>query len=280
LNEGRESLTIQCPDLNRRRSLTTPTGLCHRWLVVNIRGSGRTDVGRVRTVNEDALVLRPDLAFFAVADGMGGEEKGEVASRIFTESAGEIFSRGPSRSEKETAQRVQKSFALANERILSWAQANRVGKMGCTAELIAFFGSDHALGHVGDSRTYLFRNGALKQLTRDHSLVQEHLDQGFLSPAEARKSPLRNIILRAVGTEETLDADLLRGKALAGDIFLLCSDGLTDMVDDRTIEQTLSQSLELPLKVDKLIERANLAGGIDNITVILCEIASEPEKAS
>jgi PPM family protein phosphatase len=247
--------------------------------VVKINDIGRTDVGRVRKINEDALILKPELAFWAVADGMGGEEKGEVASRIFTETAAELFSHASGRSEEETTERVQRAFALANERILSWAKANQVQKMGCTAELIAFFDSDYVVGHVGDSRTYCFRQRNLRQLTRDHSLVQAQLDQGILSPAEAQRSPLRNIILRAVGTEETLAVDLLRGKMLPGDIYLLCSDGLTGMVDDRTIQDTLSLPLELPQKADRLIEQAKLAGGDDNITVILCEVlGSGPEK--
>jgi protein phosphatase len=240
--------------------------------LISIDNFGKTDVGRVRTINEDALLLMPELAVFAVADGMGGEEKGEVASRIFVETAEEIFAHASRRSEDETEERVREAFVLANEKILGWAKANRVGRMGCTAELIAFFDSNYVLGHVGDSRTYCLRRGNLKQLTRDHSLVQAQVDQGFLSPAEAQRSPLRNIILRSVGTEETLTADLLRGKTQPGDVYLLCSDGLTGMVDDGAIRDTLSRPLELSGKAHRLVEQAKLAGGDDNITVILCEV--------
>ncbi len=253
--------------------------------LVRIDSFGRTDVGRVRKINEDALILSPELSFFAVADGMGGEEKGDVASRIFVEAAAEVFGRAPRQSQEDTLERVQEAFLLANKRTLSWGKANRVGRMGCTAELIAFFESNYALGHVGDSRTYCLRRGNLKQLTRDHSLVQAQVDLGFLSPAEAQRSPLRNIILRSVGTEETLTVDLLRGKTQPGDIYLLCSDGLTGMVEDGTIRDTLSRPLELSLRADLLVDQANLAGGHDNITVILCEVPvldrkkpSKPEK--
>jgi protein phosphatase len=247
-------------------------------LLVRIDNFGMTDVGRVRKINEDALILMPELAFFAVADGMGGEEKGEVASRIFVETAPEVFSHGSLRSEQERVERVREAFVLANEKILSWAKANRVGRMGCTAELIVFSDSNYALGHVGDSRTYCFRRGNLRQLTRDHSLVQAQVDQGFLSPAEAQRSPLRNIILRSVGTEETLTVDLLRGKTQPGDIYLLCSDGLTGMVDDGAIRDTLFRPLELSVKAQRLADQANLAGGYDNITVVLCQVPGSARK--
>ncbi len=240
--------------------------------MLRINHFGRTDAGRVREVNEDAFILKPDLALFAVADGMGGEEKGEVASRIFIEAAAEVFSRPAQRSEEEMAGLVQEAFALANERVLNWARANRIGRMGCTAELIAFCGPDYAVGHVGDSRTYRFREGLLSQLTRDHSFVQAQVDQGLLTPAGARKSPLRNIILRAVGTQKGLDPDILPGKAFPGDIYLLCSDGLTGMLEDPMIEGILARSWDLSRKGNRLVEEANLAGGTDNITVVLCEI--------
>jgi len=237
-----------------------------------INSFGKTDVGLVRRNNEDALILKPELGFWAVADGMGGEEKGEVASQFFIQTALELFSESAGGSEEEVKQFVQKTFGLANERILSWAKENQVQKMGCTAELMAFSGPDYVLGHVGDSRTYRLRQGQLRQLTRDHSLVQEQIDQGVLTPAEAQKSPLRNVILRAIGTEDTLAVDLMRGKSIPGDLYLLCSDGLTGMVDERKIQEIISLPLGLSQKVDQLIEGAKAAGGYDNITVILCEV--------
>ena len=146
--------------------------------------------------------------------------------------------------------------------------------MGCTAELMAFSDASYILGHVGDSRTYLFRQGRLKQITQDHSLVQDQIDRGLLTPEEAKKHSLRNVILRAVGAKETLAVDLITGKVMAGDLFLLCSDGLTGMVDDPPIEETLSLSISLVQKVERLITLAKEAGGNDNITVVLCEAVS------
>ncbi len=237
-----------------------------------INSFGKTDVGLARKNNEDALILKPELGFWAVADGMGGEEKGEMASQIFTQTALEVFSKFDGRSEEVARQLVQKIYGLANERILSWAKENQVKRMGCTAELLVFLAEDYVLGHVGDSRTYRFRQGQLKQLTKDHSLVQEQIDQGILTPAEAERSPLRNIILRAVGIEDTLAVDLMRGRSIPGDVYLLCSDGLTGMVDDLTIQEVLNRPLSLSQKVDRLIEGAKAAGGNDNITVTLCEV--------
>jgi protein phosphatase len=144
--------------------------------------------------------------------------------------------------------------------------------MGCTAEVLAFHGERFVLGHVGDSRTYLFRRGHLRQLTRDHSLVQEQVEQGLLTPEQARAHSLRNVILRAVGTNESLAVDILRGKSVPGDIFLLCSDGLHDMVEDGQIQVILGAREAIPAKTARLIEAAKSAGGYDNITALLCEI--------
>ena len=235
---------------------------------------GETDTGLIRKRNEDAFILGPDLGFGAVADGMGGEQRGEVASRMFVETALEAFSdHSPISGEEELGRIVQRAFGMANERILAWARNNNIEKMGCTAELVAFCGPAYVLGHVGDSRTYLLRRGQLRQLTRDHSLVQEQLDQGVVTPAQAQKSRWRNVILRAVGTEDSLAVDLLKGKIAPGDLFLLCSDGLTNMVEDSVIQDILTDSLTPESKVDRLIEMAKRAGGQDNITVVLCEVA-------
>jgi protein phosphatase len=204
---------------------------------------------------------------------MGGEAAGEVASRIFIEAALEVFSRTTYRSEQETLEEVQEAFRLSNERILNHVEQNPQDQgMGCTAELIAFYNQHFVLGHVGDSRTYLFRQGRLRQLTRDHSFVQDQVDQGLITSEEARVHSLKNVILRAVGIEDPLAVDLIRGKSHPGDLFLLCSDGLTDLVDEASIQEVLSLSLSLTQKGDGLIERAKFRGGFDNITVILCEV--------
>jgi len=234
---------------------------------------GKSDNGLKRTNNEDCFMVRSELGFCLVADGMGGAAAGEIASRIFAETTLELFSSSAGRSEKETIELVQRAFNFANERILSHVKKNPHHKgMGCTAELMAFSDKGFVIGHMGDSRTYCLRDGQLKQLTQDHSLVQNQIDQRLITPAEARNHPLRNVILRAVGIKKKLVLDLVRGITFPGDLFLLCSDGLSDMVDDNQIRNILFSTTPLHQKVEKLIESANAAGGYDNITVVLADI--------
>jgi serine/threonine protein phosphatase PrpC len=241
--------------------------------MLKINSFGKSDIGLKRSNNEDAMILKPELGLWSVADGMGGAAAGELASQIFAQTALEAFQKGKGQSEQETFSLVQKIFRLANEGIRKHVKENQQHQgMGCTAELITFHDPTYILGHVGDSRTYLWRQGKLRQLTRDHSVVQDQIDQGLITPAEARKHYLRNVILRAVGVDELIAVDFIRGKSFTGDLFLLCSDGLTDMVDDSSIQEILSLPLSLAQKGEKLIESANVAGGPDNITVILCEI--------
>ncbi len=237
--------------------------------------SGRTDVGLKRSNNEDTFIVRPDLNFCLVADGMGGAAAGELASRFFAEAALELFSRdnGKPQPKEELPGLVQKAFKLANQRILDHIRKKPGHEgMGCTAELMAFYSGGFVLGHMGDSRAYRFRSGELKQLTHDHSLVQNMVDQGLLTPDQARTHSHRNVILRAVGIERNLSLDLIKGKTQVEDIYLLCSDGLTDMVDDSLIKEVLSSDISLPQKVEGFIELAKLAGGNDNITVVLSQV--------
>jgi protein phosphatase len=204
---------------------------------------------------------------------MGGAAAGEVASRIFVEAAAEVLSRERS-SEEETVGLVQKTFRTANESILDQARENpHYRGMGCTAEVAVFFQRRFVIGHVGDSRTYLFRQGELVQITKDHSLVQEQVDRGLITAAEARHHPHRHVIARAVGVDGKLDVDLVKGELLPGDCILLCSDGLTDMVDDPSIRDVLARPLDLSQKVEALIGLARAAGGHDNITAVLCTLA-------
>ena len=235
---------------------------------------GKTDIGLRRSNNEDAFIISPELGFCLAADGMGGAAAGELASKIFADTVLEIFADSTDQSEKEILYRVKKAFSFANEKILDHATQNPNHEgMGCTAELLAFCGDGFALGHVGDSRTYRFRNGQLRQLTQDHTLVQQQIEEGLISSENIRNHPLRNIILRALGQERELALDLLRGKILPGDLFLLCSDGLTDMVQDDLIQEILSSDIDIHRKADKLVESAKAAGGKDNITVVLVAIA-------
>jgi serine/threonine protein phosphatase PrpC len=235
--------------------------------------SGKTDIGLKRKKNEDAFVISPGLDFCLAADGMGGAAAGELASKIFAETSLEIFSGNTNRSEKNVLYRVQKSFSFANDKILEHVSQypNHKG-MGCTAELLAFSNEGFILGHIGDSRTYRLRNGRLEQLTEDHTLVQQQIEEGLIAPEKIKHHPLRNIILRAVGLKKEFTIDLLRGKTISEDLFLLCSDGLTDMVQDDQIQNILCADIDIHRKAGELVERAKVAGGKDNITVILVAI--------
>ncbi|NIQ39947.1 MAG: Stp1/IreP family PP2C-type Ser/Thr phosphatase [Proteobacteria bacterium] len=235
--------------------------------------SGKTDVGLKRQNNEDAFVISHELDFCLAADGIGGAAAGEIASKIFAETTLEVFSRNTDRSEEAIRYRVQKAFSSANEKILEHVVQNPSHEgMGCTAELLAFCDEGFVLGHIGDSRTYRFTRGQLEQLTEDHTLVQQQVGQGLISSENLKHHPLRNVILRAVGLKEELALDVLRGKTVSGDLFLLCSDGLTDMVQDEEIRDILRSDIDLHRKVEKLIEMAKVAGGEDNITVVLAAI--------
>ena len=243
--------------------------------MLKVNSVAKTDVGMKRSSNEDAFLVSPDLGLFVVADGMGGAAAGEVASKIFVDSALEVFGRVSRQSEQEMYVLIQEAFRLGNERMIGHVTLNPLDRgMGCTAELIAFCDDNYMVGHVGDSRTYLLREQKLRQVTKDHSLVQEQVDKGLITPEEAKKHNFRNIVLRAVGADPTVSLDLIKGKCLPGDIFLLCSDGLTDLVDDNSIREILSSMCGLVDKADQLVESAKTAGGNDNITVLLCEISS------
>lgn len=233
----------------------------------------KSDIGLKRPNNEDASVERPELGFFSVADGMGGAAAGEIASGIYVDTALEVFSRPGGRTGEEIFERVKEVFSLANERILDHARKNENHQgMACTAELIAFTYGSFVVGHMGDSRTYRLRNMRLRQLTRDHSLIEDHIDHGLISEMEAKRNPYRNVILRAVGAEETLALDTIKGRIDHGDLFLLCTDGLTNMVNDHLIEEILTLGIPVEEKVGRLIALAKEAGGDDNITVLLVEI--------
>jgi len=235
-----------------------------------IESYGRTDVGLRRENNEDAFVSSPELGLLALADGMGGAASGEVASGIFADTVRELFSAGPRPAEGEAEELVLRSFLLANRRIRELAGREPKHKdMGCTGELVVFTDEGYVAGHVGDSRIYLFRGGRLRQVTKDHSFVQEQVDQGVLTPVQARVHAYRHMVLRAVGIQDALAVDLQSGSAYPGDLFLLCSDGLSDMVEDPRVEETLAADRSLEEKADRLVRSACDAGGHDNVTVVL-----------
>ena len=234
---------------------------------------GKTDVGLRRKNNEDTFIVSPDKGYCLVSDGMGGSAAGELASSIFAETALEQFTGEPLINEQEIVNEIKQTFLVANEQILLHVKDNPDHKgMGCTGEIIAFWEQGFVIGHVGDSRSYRHRSGRMTQLTRDHSLVQDQVDQGRLTPEKARTHPYRNVINRAVGISDELSLDILKGKIRPGDIYVLCSDGLTDMVDDDTMQDILNSDLTLEQKTDTLVQTALSAGGRDNVTVVLAEV--------
>ncbi|MGD9159862.1 MAG: Stp1/IreP family PP2C-type Ser/Thr phosphatase [Desulfobacteraceae bacterium] len=236
--------------------------------------SGKTDIGCKRSNNEDQYVVNPEYNFCAAADGMGGAAAGEIASLIFTDTASEILVDNFNRSENEILFRVKKVFSNANEKIREHIKKNPDHEgMGCTAELLTFYNNSFISGHVGDSRTYLLRRGELKQITRDHTLVQQQVDAGIIPASNIKTHPLRNIILRAIGHQKDLQLDVTRGKIFPDDLFLLCSDGLTDMLNTNRIEEIIRSDTDIDIKATELIEQSKKAGGDDNITVVLVSVA-------
>ena len=241
--------------------------------MLNINFAGKTDVGLKRSGNEDTFVIKGELGFCLVADGLGGAAAGELASRFFADATVDVFKQSTDMIEKNVVERIQNSFRLANDRIQNHVKLTPSHKgMGCNAELMAFSDQGFVIGHLGDSRSYRFRNGHLKQLTHDHSLIQEQIDKGLIAEEDARRHPLRNVILKAVGINESLALDLIRGRTYPEDQFLLCSDGLTDMVEDITIGKVFESASPADKKVDQFIELALSGGGNDNITVVLIDI--------
>jgi PPM family protein phosphatase len=230
--------------------------------------AGVTDPGRRRRRNEDAYVCQPPL--FAIADGMGGAQAGEVASGLAAAVLEEAT--GDERGEERVSSLIQE----ANRRVFQRSHEDAATSgMGTTMTVALLDNSDGtiAFGHVGDSRAYRVRGGELEQLTDDHSLVGELVRSGRLSPEEAESHPQRSVITRALGTEPDVDVDTFTVEAEPGDIYLLCSDGLTDMISTRDILVAVEDSRDLDDAARSLVDAANGGGGEDNITVVLFEIA-------
>jgi serine/threonine protein phosphatase PrpC len=234
----------------------------------------KTDTGRQRHANEDSYFARAPL--FAVADGMGGAQAGEVASRI---AAGAFERRGRVSDEKPAEGQLEEIAQAANREIHQLAQedSSRAG-MGTTLTSAVLRDDEVSLGHVGDSRAYVLRDGQLKRLTKDHSLVEELRRQGRLTEEQAEEHPQRSIITRALGPEPNVNVDTMTFPAKDGDVFLLCSDGLTTMVSDDEIRQILTEARTLRSGVSKLIEAANRGGGRDNITAVAFRVADSDAK--
>jgi serine/threonine protein phosphatase PrpC len=227
-----------------------------------------TDPGRTRRHNEDAYVIDPPL--FAIADGMGGAQAGEVASRLATAALKEGGANGG--GERRIADLIQQ----ANRRVYDRSSSDpNTSGMGTTITVALVEDDQVAFGHVGDSRAYLIRDAQMEQLTEDHSLVNELLKTGKLSPEEAETHPQRSVITRALGTDPDVDVDTFSVRAESGDLFLLCSDGLTDMVSEDSILDVVERNRDdIEGALRALVKAANRGGGQDNITVVAFEIAA------
>jgi serine/threonine protein phosphatase PrpC len=230
-----------------------------------------TDTGRRRRHNEDAYVCEPPL--FAVADGMGGAQAGELASNLAAAALRDEGSRGGGED------RVDELIQEANRRVYErQTRDSSASGMGTTMTVALVEDGHVAIGHVGDSRAYRIRDRRLEQLTEDHSLVAELVRSGKLSPEEAEAHPQRSVITRALGTDPDVDVDTFSVETKPGDLFLLCSDGLTSMVDDETILREVERSRgDLSAAAKALVRAANKGGGDDNITVVFFEIGKGGE---
>jgi len=252
---------------------------------LNVAGS--TDVGLKRTHNEDAFLLLPEEQLYCVADGMGGHASGEVAARLAVEEMAEFFRltgrddeatwpfrEDPARRQDEN--RVLAAVKLANLRIFERASSDeRLRGMGTTLVCAHFDEGAGAVvvGHVGDSRAYLWRGGALRQLTEDHSLLNDYLKARRLTPEEIESFPHKNVIVRALGMKDTVEVDLVRLPLQEGDVVLLCCDGLSGMVPDERMADLIRQHLGDPkAAAQALVDAANEAGGVDNITCVVAQV--------
>jgi protein phosphatase len=242
-----------------------------------------THPGQIRPENEDSMAADAETGFAVLADGMGGHNAGEVASRMATEvvsariradaSIGRLLG---SCAEELITEYIED----ANSAVLEAASTNaEYHGMGTTIVVAVWHESGVTYGHVGDSRLYRFRDGRLEQLTRDHSVVQEQVDLGVITAEQARFAMNRNVLTRAVGIDPYVGADIATQPFRANDVYLLCSDGLTDMLTDQTIAGTLRSCPDVRSAATRLLELANEAGGLDNISLILMQVVQERGRA-
>lgn len=244
-----------------------------------------TDAGLVRANNEDALAFGAEFGVAVLADGMGGYNAGEVASSMavqFVKSELErwLAANGTHLSTKQVAREMAMCFDEANLSILNASISNpHCAGMGTTLVAGVFYGAKLVLGHVGDSRCYRLREGVLTQITKDHSMLQEQVDAGLLTPEQAANAPGKNLLTRALGVEEVVRTEIREHHVQDGDLYLMCSDGLTDMMSDKAILQVLIADTQLEFKATELVARANINGGRDNISVLLAQADKSAEKS-
>lgn len=248
----------------------------------------RTDPGIIRSHNEDAVFTDTSLGVTILADGMGGYNAGEVASGMATMRLAEDLARiivseaELGRGMRDSAvveQHIFNEVAAANLAIFNASRSfAQYAGMGTTLVMAWFYDNRMSVAHVGDSRLYRLRGKHLKQLTRDHSLLQEQLDNGIITPEQARNAENRNLVTRALGVDPEVDVEVNDYDVRAGDIILLCSDGLNDMVEDDEIELTLNTlGGNLPLAAEHLVQMSNDNGGRDNVSVILVKVQGDFE---
>ena len=253
---------------------------------MRIVSGGVTDLGRVRTNNEDCFRIVESLNLFVLADGMGGEAHGEVASALAVETivkscmdpldSGATLVGNSEPTWGEKTKRLTSAVHLANKNIYDAAEANpEQHGMGATLTAAWIEGSKLSIAHVGDSRAYLLRSGNLQQLTSDHSLVAEQVRRGILTAAEAEESEMQSVLLRALGALPDIEVDTEEHILFARDILMLCCDGLTRMVTEPEIAGTLQAEIDPTKAAEKLIALANERGGVDNITVIVVRVGAE-----
>jgi serine/threonine protein phosphatase PrpC len=253
-----------------------------------IEAFGRTDVGRRRKVNEDSFLVAPESHLYAVCDGMGGHNAGEVASRMAVETLAAFVER--SGVEKEItwpwgldanlsfdANRLKTAIRLANTQVFQSADRNEeLTGMGTTVVALLVSGSTMTIGSAGDSRCYLVRDGKLQQLTQDDSWVSAALGEGILNSDDVERHPLRNVITKAVGARDSIDIEIIEQTLQAGDVALLCSDGLHGMIDDGEIARILVSTPDTLEDVTaRLVDAANEAGGRDNVSVVLLRYSDD-----
>lgn len=236
-----------------------------------------TDTGLIRANNEDAAAFDPLVGLVVLADGMGGYNAGEVASSMATTHITGDLGRwlaatGDAAERRDIRRALEICVDNANASIFKAAQANaQLAGMGTTLVVGVFREDWLLLGHIGDSRCYRWRRGELTQLTRDHSLLQEQIDAGLLTPQQAAISVNKNLVTRALGVESAVALEVAEHPVEAGDLYLLCSDGLSDMVSDAVTAGLLAQRISLEMQARSLVDAANAQGGRDNITVLLVQ---------
>jgi PPM family protein phosphatase len=234
----------------------------------NFQVAALTDVGRVRTGNEDSFGHCLDAGVFVVCDGMGGAAAGEIASRLAVDTLLERMCGAAANGNRKKS--LEEAIAAANRVVHAHASGDAsLSGMGTTLVAAAIKGSRALIGHVGDSRCYLFRAGRLSRLTHDHSLVDEQVRLGNMTAEEAELSPFKNVITRAIGTQDEVEAEIDEQNLKPGDMLLLCSDGLTREVPEEGIAAILSKAGTTEALCQQLIDAANAAGSHDNVTAIL-----------